>query len=142
MYYKYNGLISSYSIKKPLDVSIADIMLYNPSDYTIPPTRLQAYGELADYIHELECTDDEERYIEWEFYYDTILTLAYIVIPSHDVPSRPAKVLTGSCTGDNCKSTFRIFGNPDHINTPKPKAMTCEEYSKWLDYKLEHFSRR
>lgn len=141
MYYKYEGGIGSYSITKPGAVSIADIVLYNARDYTIAPTRVQAYGELADYIHALECTDDEERYLEWHFYYDSNLTLAYIIIPSWDMPLRPAKVITSSQNGVSCKSEFRIFGSPDHITTPHPPAMGLEEYAAWRSYKADHFPR-
>ena len=66
-YYKYTGNISGYSITKPGAVCIADLMLYNSNDDTIAPTRVQAFGEIAEYIHPLEFTDDEEKKLEWEF---------------------------------------------------------------------------
>ena len=142
MYYKYTGSISGYSITKPGTVSIANLRLYTPDDRTIAPTRVEAFGEIAEYIHELECTDDEERYLTWDFYYDDNLILAYIAIPAADTIFRPAKVITASQVGDKCKSEFRIFGNPEHITTPNPQAMSREEYRAWLDYMDEHFSRR
>ena len=142
VYYKYSGNISSYSITKPHTVSIADMVLYKHGDHTVAPTRVQAFGELAEYIHELECTDDEERYLEWDFYYNKILCLQYIIIPASDTPHRPAKIIVGSQVGDSCESEFRIFGNPEHITTDHPQAMSAEEYSAWYDYKYQHFSRR
>lgn len=142
MYYKYTGSISRYSITKPKGVSIADITLHNLSDHTIAPTRVEAFGELAEYIHELECTDDEERYLDWEFYYDANLILQYVVIPAFGLPYHPAKIITGSNVGDSCDSGFRIFGTPEHIITDHPQAMSYEEYSAWLEYKYQHFSRR
>lgn len=111
------------------------------NEYTIAPTRVQAFGEIAEYIHRLECTDDEERYLEWEFCFDGNLFLQYIIIPACDSSNRPAKIITGSQVGDSCKSEFRIFGNPDHIITNHPQAMSHEEYSAWLNYKYDHFSR-
>lgn len=140
-YYKYTGNISGYSITKPGAVCIADLMLYNSNDDTIAPTRVQAFGKIAEYIHRLECTDDEERYLEWEFCFDGNLFLQYIIIPACDSSNRPAKIITGSQVGDSCKSEFRIFGNPDHIITNHPQAMSHEEYSAWLNYKYDHFSR-
>lgn len=140
MYYKYTGSISSFSIQKPKDVSVADIMLWNCSDRTIAPTRIQAFGKLADYINDLEWTDDEERYIEQDFYYDENLTLAYIVIPAFGESRIPAKIIASS-DAPWMRDAFRIFGTIEHINTSHPEPMSGNEYSDWCDYKYEHFRR-
>ena len=136
MYYKYTGNIGSYSIRKPKDVSIADIVLYNCSDQSIAPTRLEAYGGLAEYINRLGGTDDEERYLTKDFYYDANLTLAYIVIPSFGDSPVPAKVIAGQL-----HDAFCIFGSSEHINTSQPEPMRNNEYGAWLNYKYEHFRR-
>lgn len=134
MLYKYSGNIGSFSITKPGDVSIADIII-RCSDRSVAPTRLQACGGLADYIHVLEMTDDAERYIEWNFFYDSSLMLAYIEIPAYDGHYRPAKVLTGIIPRGMCGFDFRIFGNPEHITTDQPEAMSSEEYAAWRSYR-------
>ena len=135
MLYKYSGNISSFSITKPRDVSVMDMIIYKHSDSSIAPTRLTAYGGLADYINQLEMTDDEERYLEWNFWYDENLMLAYIEIPAYDGHYRPAKVLTGIISSGKCSFDFRIFGKPEHITTNQPEAMSSEEYAAWNEYR-------
>lgn len=139
MYYKYTGSIGSYSIRKPKEISIADIVLYNYSDQSIAPTRLEAYGGLAEYINRLGGTDDEERYLTKDFYYDANLTLAYIVIPSFGDSPLPAKVIAGVDMGQLHDDTFCIFGPRENINTSRPEPMRNDEYGAWRNYKYEHF---
>lgn len=133
--YKYSGLISCYSFDKFHGPTV-DMVLYDIRDDAIAPTRIAAHGQIAAYIDSLSCTDDEERYITSDYYYDGNLYLAYISIPSSD-PRIPAKIIAAPMSPHAAAWDFRIFGPSEHIETDKPEPMSHEEYCEWLAYKRE-----
>ena len=96
--------------------------------------RLEAFGDIAKYINDLECTDDEERYLDCEYYYDANPVLQYIIIPAKE-NSRPAKIITSGYIRRG-KWPFRIFGQQEHINVADPVPMSVTDYHEWLNYKI------
>ncbi len=131
--YKYSGLISVFSIDKQHGPT-ADMILYDMSNERIAPTRIAVHGEIANYISELEWTDDEERYIASDYYYDSNLYLVYISIPSIN-PHIPAKIIAGPMLKGAPNWDFVIFGQEKHIDVQRPEPMSEEEYFAWLEYK-------
>lgn len=126
--YRYNGTLSSYGKdgKRALD-----IILHDFSDRDKAPTRIEAFGGLADYIDAIEWTDAEERYLNWNWYYDDNLFLYRIEVPSTD-PHRPAKIIAQV---DPMDDTAAIFGPSDYIETDKPKPMSDEQFLAFLNFR-------
>ena len=87
--YRYRGTVG---VMSAMGQTAEEITLYDSSDDSKAPTRLNIYGGLAKYIYELEMTDAEERYLDADYFYDWNLTLVRIEIPSK-VPNIPAKVI-------------------------------------------------
>ena len=87
--YRYRGTVG---VMSAMGQTAEEITLYDSSDDSKAPTRLNIYGGLAKYIYELEMTDAEERYLDADYVYDWNLTLVRIEIPSK-VPNIPAKII-------------------------------------------------
>ena len=117
--YRYHGSISGMMAQGQ---TAREITLYDNNDDRQAPTRLNVYGDLAKYIYELEMTDAEERYLDVDYYYDRLLTLVRIEIPSVN-PNIPAKVITRQ---ELPKMGIAIFGAQEYINTPEPEPMSQE----------------
>ena len=139
--YHYHGSISGYSEKTAelrFPVRIVKIFVEDDHNPDIAPTRLTAYGELADYLHSLEWSDSAERYMDVDFTYDYRLNLQYIVIPTADNGEeyfkRPAKVIAIDNSSD-----VHIFGQADLLDTADPEEMTEDQYEAWQEFKRENF---
>lgn len=131
--FKYYGTVSSISFSSK-GCGAADLILDNITDRNKPPVCVEAHGALAKYINEIEMTDAEERYIRSDWYYDSNLFLYRIEVPSSK-ERIPAKVITqtGFLSGK-----LAIFGPQNYIETDSPEPMTGEQYSAWLDWKINH----
>lgn len=125
--YCYHGSISEMMAQSQ---TAREITLYDSNDDRQAPTRLNVYGDLAKYIYELEMTDAEERYLNVDYYYDRLLTLVRIEIPSSS-PNIPAKVITRQ---ELPKMGIVIFGPQEYINTPEPEPMSREQYAAWREW--------
>lgn len=125
--YRYHGSISGMMAQGQ---TAREITLYDSNDDRQAPTRLNVYGDLAKYIYELEMTDAEERYLDVDYYYDRLLTLVRIEIPSVN-PRIPAKVITRQ---ELPKMGIVIFGPQEYINTPEPEPMSREQYAAWREW--------
>ena len=122
--YKYEGTISQSTD------CCRDIILGDIHDWSKPPVRLTVPSKaLAKYLEDRGWTDDEERYITAEWYYDRNLFLRYVVIPSGEA-HRPAKIIT---TTDGFLGDLLIFGPVEHIQTDKPDPIPWEDLSNWYD---------
>lgn len=126
--YRYHGSISGMMAQGQ---TAREITLYDSNNDRQAPTRLNVYGDLAKYIYELEMTDAEERYLDVDYYYDRLLTLVRIEIPSVN-PRIPAKVITRQ---ELPKMGIVIFGPQEYINTPEPEPMSQEQYAAWREWK-------
>lgn len=125
--YRYHGSISGMMAQGQ---TAREITLYDSNDDRQAPTRLNVYGDLAKYIYELEMTDAEERYLDVDYYYDRLLTLVRIEIPSVN-PRIPAKVITRQ---ELPKMGIVIFGPQEYINTPEAEPMSREQYAAWREW--------
>ena len=92
--YKYTGSISSFSYRRnsPEAVPVVDMILGDINDDDKAPIRISAAGGLADYINAIEWTDAEERYLASDWYFDHLLCLHRIEVPSME-PGKPAKII-------------------------------------------------
>ena len=126
--YRYHGSISGMMAQGQ---TAREITLYDSRDDSRDdskaPTRLNVYGDLAKYIYELEMTDAEERYLDVDYYYDRLLTLVRIEIPSSS-PNIPAKVITRE---ELPKMGILIFEPQEYITTPEPEPISKEQYAAW-----------
>lgn len=91
-----------------------------------PPVMLEAIGEMAKYIEELEMTDDEERYLKARYYYNSYCGVRSIEIPAEDDSGVPAKIV---CLTDDYD--LRIYGQQEHISTDNPQPMSQEDYARY-----------
>ncbi len=133
--YKYTGTVSSFSYRRnsPNALPFADLVLHDFSDDDKAPIRITATGGLADYLNDIEGTDAEERYITSDWYFDGILCLHRIEVPSTE-PGKPAKIIAQHDTIDPSVS---IFGPSDYIETSKPEPMNPEQQSAWYTFNAE-----
>lgn len=130
--YKYTGTVSEFSFVRhsPNAIGFADVVLYDMNDSYKAPVKIEAIGGFADYINRIESTDAEERYLTANWYYDELLCLHRIEIPSSD-PVAPAKVIAQI---DAIEPTVTIFGPADYIQTSKPAPMDSEQLRAWFEY--------
>ncbi len=130
--FKYTGTISGFSYRQynPNALPFADLVLYDMYDDNKAPVRIEAIGGLADYIKDIEGTDAEERYITSDWYYDNLLYLHRIEIPSK-VPGQPAKIIAQH---DPIEPDVAIFGPSDYIEVRKPEPMSAEQRHAWCLY--------
>ncbi len=131
--YRYRG---SVGVMSAMGQTAQEITLYDSSDDSKAPTRLNIYGDLAKYIYELEMTDAEERYLDADYMYEWNLTLVRIEIPSN-VPSIPAKIIAQR---ELPERSIVIFGPQEYINTPEPGPMSKEQHLAWLKWRNENYS--
>ena len=131
--YRYRG---SVGVMSAMGQTAEEITLYDSSDDSKAPTRLNIYGDLAKYIYELEMTDAEERYLDADYMYEWNLTLVRIEIPSN-VPSIPAKIIAQR---ELPERSIVIFGPQEYINTPEPGPMSKEQHLAWLKWRNENYS--
>lgn len=130
--YRYTGTVSGFSYRRsnPNALPFVDLVLHDLNDDDKAPVRIEAMGGLADYINAIESTDAEERYITANWYYDNLLCLHRIEIPSVE-PGRPAKIIAQH---DAIEPTAAIFGPADHIETSRPAPMDDEQRRAWSNY--------
>ena len=116
--YKYTGTVASISYRKNSRDALpfADLVLYDQGDDNKAPVRIEATGGLADYINAIEGTDAEERYLTADWYYDRMLYLHRIEIPSTE-PVTPAKIIAQH---EPIEPGVSIFGPAHYIETNKP----------------------
>lgn len=133
--YKYTGTISEHCYRRnsPNALPVLSLVLCDLLDDDKSPIRLEALGGLADYINAIEGTDAEERYLTADWYYDNLLYLHRIEIPSTE-PHRPAKIIAQH---DPISSAVSIFGPADYIEESKPGPMDSEQYHAWCAYNYE-----
>jgi len=133
--FKYQGTVDTISYNKNEGYTAgADIVLNDINNWDKAPTRIQAFGGLANYINEIECTDAEERYINADWYYDRNLFLHRIEIPSSS-ERIPAKVITQD---DFLSGELAVFGPQDYIETDSPEPMDREQLAAWCEYRINH----
>ena len=133
--YKYTGTISSFSYRRnnPNALPFSDLDLFDLNDDSKAPVRIEAIGGLADYINAIEGTDAEERYLTADWYYDNLLYLHRIEIPS-TVPGKPAKIIAQH---DPIEPNVTIFGPSEYIETSKPEPMNNEQRAAWLSFRSD-----
>lgn len=133
--YKYTGGISSFSYRRnsPEAVPSVDMILYDINDDDKAPIRISAGGGLADYINAIEWTDAEERYLSSDWYFDRLLYLHRIEVPSTE-PGKPAKIIAQHEAIDRDAS---IFGPAEYIETRKPEPMNSEQRNAWYAFDSE-----
>lgn len=133
--YKYTGTVSStcYRRNNPNALPFLDLVLCDMHDDDKAPIRIEALGGLADYINAIEGTDAEERYLTADWYFDSLLYLHRIEIPSTD-PWRPAKIIAQH---DAIEPAASIFGPADYIAKPNPGPMDNEQYHAWCAYNYD-----
>lgn len=141
--YKYTGNISSHSISKtPSGITNMDMMVDDLWDRDKAPARLQAWGEMAEYLDELFNTDREEKYLQKDIFFDELLTVKYVVIralekdPDAAYPI-PAKVIATS-PQPVLPDVITVFGDQEFIDTCKPMPMTRDEWGRFLDWKRDN----
>lgn len=134
--YTYHGNVSSLSREK--------FILKDLSDDSKPPCELSAPPALMKYIWDLSGTDEEEKYMNADYCYDSNLQLHLISIPVGEkyreeaqekgigiIP--PAKVITTD-------PTFRellVFGQADYLKSDNPKPMSIDEHTEYLKWMAE-----
>lgn len=130
--YKYTGTVSEYIFRRhsPNAIGFADVILYDMADSYKAPVKIELIGGFADYINSIESTDAEERYITADWYYDDLLCLHRIEIPSID-SCIPAKIIAQH---DAIEPAVTIFGPADYIQTSKPAPMDNEQRRAWFEY--------
>ena len=130
--YAYTGTVSSFSYRRnnPNALPFADLVPCDMADDNKAPVRIEAMGGLADYIREIEGTDAEERYLPAVWFYDSLLCLHRIEIPSTD-PTTPAKVIAQH---DAISPTCSVFGPAEYIEDPKPQPLAADQNSAWLAF--------
>lgn len=133
--YKYTGGIESFSYRRnsPEAVPVVDMILGDIDDDDKAPIRIEAIGGLADYINAIECTDAEERYITTDWYFDRLLCLHRIEVPSTE-PGKPAKIIVQHRATDREAS---VFGPSEYIETSKPEPMDDEQLRAWSDFRAK-----
>lgn len=133
--YKYTGTVSGFTYRRnsPNALPFADLVLYDINDDDKAPIRITAMGGLANYINAIEGTDAEERYITSDWYFDGILCLHRIEVPS-TTPGEPAKIIAQH---DAIEPDAAIFGPADYIETSKPEPMSREQLAAWYAYRAE-----
>ena len=130
--YRYSGTVSSLSYRRnnPNALPFCDLVLFDINEGDKAPVKIEAMGGLADYINAIEGTDAEERYITADWYYDSLLCLLRIEIPSTE-PGKPAKIIA-QC--DPIEPSATIFGPADYIETSRPAPMDDDQLRAWCEF--------
>lgn len=135
--FKYTGTVYCLTIRN----GVADtVTLYNSGDESVAPVRLDVRGALANYLREFESTDEEERYMPLNWYFDFNMLLRRIEVPGHATPDSglsgfPAKVVTQSLDEPD---ELIWFGPHKFINELAPLPMDFKDRCDWFDWKKEH----
>ena len=140
--FKYTGNLSGYSTEKlRTGITHMDMIVNDLYDDDKAPARLQVYCELADYLDALSCTDDEEKYLKKDFWFDNLLDLRYIVIPAakrtySGYINVPAKILASTPGIHTTKIV--TFGPTKHIMVSEPEQMSQDEFTRYLDWRRDN----
>lgn len=126
--YKYHGQIAGESCRSKTE---KEITLYDPKNGDKPPTRLHVGGGLETYLDGIRGSDLEEKYMETDYFYDELLYLRRIEIPSSN-PRIPAKIIAQIRPYDE---EVVIFGPREYIAREYPAPMDEGEWKRWLDWK-------
>lgn len=128
--YKYHGQISGFHGT----VTGTEITLYDPQDENKAPTRLYACNSLIAYLNRVSSSDLEEKYMETDYFYDDLLYLRRIEIPSSD-PLIPAKIIAQAGKwGDEAV----IFGPKEYIACEHSEPMNVDEWNRWLRWRYDN----
>ena len=92
MDYIYIGNVSGYS-QTPSEPDTLTVHLYDPSDKKKSPAMLAAHGTLARYIHELSCTDYEEKYMRKRFHYNGLCVLQKVEVLDYNSAKHVVKTI-------------------------------------------------
>ncbi len=134
--YSYVGTISMLPYQNE---PYADLILHCSCQEEIAPVKLTITGPLYEYVRERDLTDNEERYINATWYYDSNLYIRRIEIPSCD-DRRPAKVIAMDEPWPTEKLV--VFGPQEFISTSMPEPLNDDaywRYRQWLtNWKLSH----
>ena len=137
--FSYKGNVSQISSEiTPSGITHADIIVKDLDKPKQSPMRLQAYGELAEYLCDLSWTDEEEKYLKKLFIYDSALVLRRIEIPQAEDKDIngwkgiPAKIIVA----DSLK-TIKVFGPEGYLTSDKPAAMSRSEWHRFLEWRAE-----
>jgi hypothetical protein len=128
--FKYQGTVSCFSFEDNGYKARVNMVLGDVRDYGKAPTRIEAFGGLANYINAIEMTDAEERYIKADWYYDSNLFLHRIEIPTED--GRIAKIITQD---EVWADDVVIFGPKDYVDTDSPVPMGGNQFLEWSVYR-------
>ena len=135
--YKYQGTVSSFRFIDNGYKAHMDIVLGDISDWEKAPTRIEAFGGIANYINAIECTDAEERYLKADWFYDRNLYLHRIEIPCAN--GALAKIITSD---DWLADEVRIFGPKEYIETCEPESMGSEQRMAWCEFRHSQWLRQ
>lgn len=130
--YKYRGQIDGWRASG-LDMR-QEIRLYDPKNEDKPPVLLYVDNGLATYLDKVVGSDLEEKYIETDYFYDELLFLRRIEIPSND-PRIPAKIIAQAEIWDKA---IAVFGSKEYIDISPAEPMCEEEWCRWLDWQHEN----
>ncbi len=132
--YRYTGNVSCHNIDHKGRVAHMDMVVRDIYDDSKAPTRLEVFGQLAEYINDLSWTDSEEKYLKKIFVYDDLLWLRYIIIPAAN-GRIPAKIIAMADVFDPNAETF---GPKDYIEDYEPEQMSPEELDRFIYWKNDH----
>ena len=93
MNYMYIGNASGHSTN-PSEPNTLTVFLHDPDEAKKPPVMLTAHGTLAQYIHELSCTDHEEKYMRKRFHYNSFCVLQKVEVLDYKSFTHAVKTVT------------------------------------------------
>ena len=133
-YYIYTGTLSQ--IGGPDN----HIILHDIQDDNKPPVMLSCYNKaLHKYLGDRSWTDDEEKYINQSWIFNSCLDLVAISIPSanKDRPG-PAKIVAVADPDRVWIDELLIIGPEELINTASPDTLPWEDIRRWNEYRAQH----
>lgn len=128
--YKYHGQISGWHGTNQGWL----ITLYDPKDANKPPILLHVAGGMIPYLDGVSGSDLEEKYMETDYFYDSLLYLRRVEIPSSD-PRIPAKIIAQAKYWDK---EAVIFGPREYIACEYPEPMDADEWNRWLEWRHDN----
>ena len=127
--FNYYGTIWS-TCEEPSKSGV-DIILYDPAqEHTKAPVRITAYGGLAEYVKNLISTDDEEKYMNAFWFYDSNLFLHKIVY--YDLTAR--KILKVVTTDSPFAKECTFFGSKEFLNTKEPEPLDTKTVEAYIAF--------
>ena len=93
MNYMYIGNVSGHSTN-PSEPDTLTVFLHDPDEAKKPPVMLTARGTLAQYIHELDCTDHEEKSMRKRFHYNSFCVLQKVEVLDYKSSTHAVKTVT------------------------------------------------